>query len=280
MACGANRSVATEQDTITHVALGQLDFKLKKVFTCSDGSSQYRILGPARRNLGIIYTENGTDNDLKKKILMAIRTRFLNRNQFSYVPYEEQKDGVNADYGVFEQWITGTLGGKKEDLGDGYFLYRGNTKRQKMIICKQDDRGIAFMFNNNKWQIESECFTKLDKASKDFIFNYGKERAANRGKKCFPLPYTEIWKGDQYSTLYRNEQGRFEIKSHPVDGWTFNGNDYFYCDGHKGAYRDYRLTFGRKLKDIPFARWIKKDWDVNCWNNHNGVTYSYGWHFY
>ena len=155
-------------------------------------------------------------------------------------PMRNKKGISTADYGVFEQYITDMFGCKKEDLGDGYCLYKDDKKRQKMIICKKDDEGFSFMFNFKKGNIESECFTKLDATSRDFIFHSGKNSALQKNNNSFPVTFTGFCKDNQYRTLFRNDNGRLDIKTQPVDGGMFDGSDYFYGSKHSNNRRDSR----------------------------------------
>ena len=218
-----------DKESTRHVKLGELDFELEKTDPLYPGTNQYWIVGPSnkRSKSKTIIAEGNTDEDLKKQLTKKLADRFLLGKKFTYVPYAGQTEAIKADYGVFEQYITHMFGCKKEDLGDGYALYRDHRPSYgRMIISKQDDNGIAFIFKFGEQGIDSEYFRKLDSASKDFIFNSGKSRAQG-DISYFPITYASVSKDNKNLSLSRNNNGRLEITEQSITGGNmFNRKDY------------------------------------------------------
>jgi hypothetical protein len=220
-------SVADKEST-RHVKLGKLDFELEKVNPLYHGTNQYWIVGPSnkRSKSKTIIAYSDTDEDLKKQITKKVADRFLLGKDVTYVPYAGQTEAIKADYGVFEKYITQMFGRDKEDLGNGYSLYRDNEPYGRMIISKQDDQGISFIFNFNGPRIDTEYFIKLDSDSKDFIFNSGKSRAQG-DINYFPITYASISKDNKNLSLSRDNNGRLEIKEQSITGGDmFNKENY------------------------------------------------------
>jgi hypothetical protein len=220
-------SVADKEST-RHVKLGKLDFELEKVNPSYHGTNQYWIVGPSKKGSKskTIIAYSDTDEDLKKQIAKKVADRFLRGKHVTYVPYAGQIEAIKADYGVFEKYITHMFGRDKEDLGNGYSLYRDNEPYGRMIISKQDDQGISFIFNFNGPRIDTEYFIKLDSDSKDFIFNSGKSRAQG-DINYFPITYASISKDNKNLSLSRDNNGRLEIKEQSITGGDmFNKENY------------------------------------------------------
>ena len=210
-----------DQGGLICVKEGDLRLYFEQGCTNSEGFTDYYAVDKTKKIVGAGPISIDNKVDFNRQIHNKIGSRWLKDKTCVFVPYGEDKNGLQADYKVLKDFYKRAYGCPKDiKQGKEYDLFGSKGSH---IILKAYADGIAYVSfgkkRGSKNPFEIKYFAKLSKERQDLILESAKNIAQFHGNNRLPVEDgTHSLVDEGWLVLKRNENGRLELKKE-VSEW-------------------------------------------------------------